>query len=215
MTDQIVTAFLPIPADMFKAASLFCAVKDIRYYLNGITVQILPDKSARIMASNGHILGLGYLPPNPDTITAPPDGLTVIIPEATVIAAAKVKGDMLFLRRNGEDWELSGAGCVFPFDPYDATPLNYTRVIPREASGKAAQFNPEYLARFAKARKALGGNPETLMLAHNGDGAATAILRHDFLAVIMPMRGDPAPVPAWAFGMEQAEQPQAEEQAAA
>jgi len=75
----------------------------------------------------------------------------------------------------------------------DGTFPNYRRVVPQDLTGEAAQYDPIYLADFAKARKELGGDRTTSpIVRYNGGSPAVVDFAWgtDFQAigVLMPIR---------------------------
>jgi hypothetical protein len=67
------------------------------------------------------------------------------------------------------------------------------RVIPAQASGEPAQFNPELIAKFAQAQKIASGSKTAFPhFWHNGTNGTAVTLcgqySHDFTGVIMPLR---------------------------
>jgi hypothetical protein len=87
-----------------------------------------------------------------------------------------------------------GNGTIWKVDAIDGTFANYLKVLPRTASGESAQFNPEYLNRFAQADRILGGlkrgDLPNVYVHYNGNKGALVECQHDesFLGVVMPMR---------------------------
>lgn len=47
---------ITIPCHVLHAASLFAAREDMRYYLNGVCVEIVDERTYDVVATNGHIL---------------------------------------------------------------------------------------------------------------------------------------------------------------
>lgn len=162
-----------------KAAAYCAADKDIRYYLNGVLVETTPTEQ-RIVATDGHCAAV--LRQKLEQPALP----EVIIPNATIKLALGTKSATLALRFDAGAWSLGGV----PFVPVDGKFPDYRRIIPTQATGEAAQFNVDLLAKFTKAAKALGhkGPP---IVRHNGNGGAQIQLygRDDeFVGVIMPLR---------------------------
>lgn len=68
----------------------------------------------------------------------------------------------------------------------DARFPQWHRVVPRETSGKAAQYNLGYLAEFHKAAMYMG--KDFPVIQYNGDGAALIDMGADAFGVLMPIR---------------------------
>lgn len=166
-------------------AAIHCAgKKDVRYYLNGVYVEALPDET-RVVATDGYKLAVFR------SATANPEPFSIIIPRATVEAFVKLVKGVKFVDLTITDGtgRLSWANGSLPFDPIDARFPEYRRTFPQDTSGETAQFNPELLIAFSKVAKALGAKacPE---IVHNGSGAALVRINavHDFAGVLMPFR---------------------------
>lgn len=73
----------------------------------------------------------------------------------------------------------------------------WSRVIPRETSGKLAHFNFGYVGDFQRIGELLGR--EFPVIRHNGDGAALIDLGANALGILMPIRkgGEHGPLPEW------------------
>jgi hypothetical protein len=82
------------------------------------------------------------------------------------------------------DIEFGAIDGVFP---------DYTRVIPlRVEEAVPAQFQPEYLAAFAKVAKVHGHKNGAFHLHHNGNGSALVTFSRNTnaIGVLMPMRDE-------------------------
>lgn len=173
-----------IQANHLRAAACCAAMQDIRYYLNGALVEVRATET-RIVATDGNMAAVlrdevlvGRQEPMPD----------VIIPNATIKLALGLKSKVLSLvfDAEGKKWSLGG----IPFTPCDGLFPAYRRIVPCTHTGEAAQFNPEFIAAFAKIGKALGtrNNP---IIRHNGSGAAQVSFygfENEFVGVLMPLR---------------------------
>jgi hypothetical protein len=132
------------PRTHLAAVSHFMAVKDIRYYLNGLYVEMLAGET-RLVATDGTVLGATRHAVDNAHLGQ------VIVPAATVALAVKMPGEFLVLERGaGGNWYLAG----IPFTPVDGLFPSYRRVIPSTWSGAAGHYNPELLMRFVKAARA-------------------------------------------------------------
>lgn len=185
---------IQFPRTYLAAAAQFMAANNIRYYLNGVYVEILTG-ATRLVAIDGHICGVLRWP------TANDEMCDVIIPAATVALVCKMKGDFVELaHEEGRGWSLDGV----PFAPVDGKFPPYRRIIVTQPSGEAGNYNPELLMRFVKAARALKlrGVP---IVRQNGDHGALVHF-HDFdnfTGVCMGMRHftEKSPdlgIPTWA-----------------
>lgn len=207
-----------LPADIVVALQQFAAQKDVRYYLNGIHIELHADH-AIVCATDGTILGFAHvllaeeLPP----FTAP---LSLVVPNP-VLTGIKARGSRVV-------FEFGAARLVDPADA-DSTVRDVSveqdgvrragqtivarypdvrQAVPRRVSGEAAQFSGALIARLWAATQAL--NPKagrknshiSPLIAHNGEGPAlVSFNRDDFFGVIVPLRPDgataPTAPPAW------------------
>lgn len=188
-----------IQRDVLKAVSRFMAKQDIRYYLNGVLVEVYRNV-AYLVATDGHRLAAARLE-RPDGETWEPG--EVIIPGECIAAALK-SGNVaerrlpLVLTVDGERFEFDACGKVTAGKVVEGKFPDWRKVIPGKVSGEVAHFNAEYLIDCHKAAADLGSKFSP-PIGHNGDGAALIVLRQDVLAVVMPMRGADRPEesPEW------------------
>ena len=121
---------------------------------------------------------------------------SVIVPRDLV---AKLKVKLKTLDETtltiGDDGRLTfeHAGEMFGGSRVDGTFPDYRRVVPKDLDGKPAQYNPAYLADFAKARKELGGDRTTSpVVRYNGESPAVVDFAwdtgFDAFGVLMPLR---------------------------
>lgn len=168
-------------AKHLKAALCVAAVNDIRYYLNGLLVEVQPTE-IRVAATDGHcaavfrtvdlVDGFGHL-------------FEVIIPSDTVVLALAGKAQAIELECENSQWRLG----PIQFTPIAGKFPDYRRIIPCKHSGEAAQFNVDLLGKFRKIGKALGHKGQPI-LRHNGSDCAQVQFYgdHDFIGALMPLR---------------------------
>ncbi len=164
------------------------AKKDIRYYLNGVQVEA-GESETRCIATDGHVLGATRADAVNGMGGAPL--LSVLIPRDVLeiaVKANKGKGGVNICHTGGK-WEIVTLCGTYGFTPIDGRFPEWRRVIPSEPSGQIGQFNPELLAMFCKAGKALG-TKAPVHIDHNGDSGALVTLDgcNEFVGVIMPIR---------------------------
>jgi len=165
-----------------RAAACCSCDRDVRYYLNGVLVEVRATET-RCVATNGECAAVlrdlvvsGVQEELPD----------VIIPSEAIKLVLSRPGNTAVLEFDNGKWSLAGIS----FAPVDGTFPPYRRIIPSQHSGEAAQFSLNLLARFGKIAKALGvrSNP---VIRHNGEGAAQVQIigrEGEFVGVIMPLR---------------------------
>lgn len=173
------------------AVAVFASRKDIRYYLNGALIEAT-ETETRVAATDGHVLGLHRA----DSV----NGLSgearvaVIVPNDTLALLAKAmpKGGLVNVCCTDDRWEIVGDTVRLPFSPIEGRFPDYRMVIPMDVTGEAGQFNPDLLARFNKAAKALA-QKALPVVDHNGSSAARVTLSGvpGFVGVIMPVRVKP------------------------
>ena len=180
----------------FKTSSLFAALecaakKDIRYYLQGINIQIKKIGVGMVYGTDGHILFAGQLPYEGDYVAE----LNIIIPTDAVKRLDK-KPEFTELEFDGQNYMLGGARFV----PVDGRYPDVGRVIPdidhntEQASGT---YNPDLLVRGRAALSLyLGVKPKDTFnfIQRGNDSAVMHAGTNECLVVIMPMRaGHEAP----------------------
>ena len=171
-------------------AALECsAKKDIRYYLQGINIQITKDAVGMVYGTDGHILFAGQLPYEGDYC---PPTLNLIIPTDAVKRLDK-KLDFTELEFDGQNYLLGGARFV----PIDGRYPDVARVIPDIDSSTlqtSGSFNPDLLVRGRAALALyLGRKPKDAFpfVQRGSDSAVMHAGTNECIVVIMPMRATP------------------------
>lgn len=211
------------PASKVKAALIFAASQDIRYYLNGVLFTKAPDgKGIMAVSTDGHRLAAIY---HAQDVSELPD-FSVIVPRdelATVTKSAAKESDLVFTLEQTRTTDTTGVEHVSPMaieirgavsvkcNAVDGKFPDYQRVIPRkfgaiqvvEKGQPAAAYaciDSTYLGDYAKAAKALGSRYMGISFAQ-ADGGASFLVnlfdQPDFVSVVMSMRGDAPAVPGW------------------
>lgn len=169
---------------------------DIRAYLNGVLVEVT-ENGRFYVATDGHKL-VTIREARQET-----DKNGQWILPRDVILGIKLQKERRSIKEYA-DLETEGAkakldycgtGTVFAF--VDGKFPDWRRVIPSKTSGEVAQFNPDLLAavRDCAAATVGIGRYEGLNILHNGDSASLYQCNdHTFIAVIMPLRINPADV---------------------
>lgn len=186
---------------ILSALSICASTEETRYYLKGVKLEITPRHTTYVV-TDGHRLVAHREELHADL----EDNATLgdfIIPLAQCKAiklgkhgdgAATISGDASRLT-------IEHDGSATSFKPIDGSFPDWRRVIPSgEPDGVTAQFNPKYLADFAKIGTVLGYDAK-VWVAHNGDAPASVSWNGNTatLAVIMPIRlgRDVVFRPAW------------------
>jgi hypothetical protein len=204
---------ITVPAEHIAVLKLFAASNDMRYYLNGINLEIGRAES-RLVATNGYMLGCFRVESEQPEVTAP---LTDIIIPNDLLKSIKPSGMVeitigdLETKDNGKGEQvpvpnsrqitLTYAGVLISGKTIDGVFPTWRNVIPTKVSGKAAQFDPHYIGLLSKAWAILRGNKgaRCVGIGHNGGGAALIDLDDAcFVGAIMPMKvSAPVSPPDW------------------
>lgn len=168
-----------LPASCLKAALNCAAIKDIRYYLNGLYIEVMSSET-RIVSTDGNCAAVFRIDIKNDY------AFKVIIPSESVKLALSLKSTSLVLENDGTKWTLNS----IPFIPIDGKFPDYRRIIPIAFTNEAANFNPEILMKFVKIAKDLKLKNSLPIVRHNGEAAAQVQFYgiDYFVGVIMPVR---------------------------
>ena len=181
---------ITIKKEHLKAVSLFAAkASEGRYYLNAVHIES-DGKDTRLVATNGHILGMTLI-----DVELPV--LSLIIPLEAVVSALKIKTDEYVItyqdnQEAGADQGMQGtieAGSQsISFTSINTKYPDINKVIPDSVNNEAACFHPALVETIAKAAKLLKGGE--VYIHNNGTGAAIVKLSNyfDFFGVIIPCR---------------------------
>jgi hypothetical protein len=174
----------------FKTTSLFAALecaakKDIRYYLQGINIQIKKIGVGMVYGTDGHMLFAGQLPYDGDYVAE----LNIIIPTDAVKRLDK-KAELTELEYDGQNYLLGGARFV----PVDGNYPDVGRVIPdidHNTEQAPGTYNPDLLIRGRAALALyLGVKPKDAFgfVQRGRESAVMHAGTNECLVVVMPMR---------------------------
>lgn len=192
-----------LPINTLRAALLFAAKQDVRYYLIGVRIRVEASGLAQLHATDGHRLLIARIPPVLEGSASAE--LDVILPRDAVEAMLKTKGlakaaPTIELQVTGDKFSLRGAGVEMSGALIDGRYPDVTRVV-SAPNGQPAQFNWQYLADCQTAHRLLTGSTHPPVVGQNGDGPALVLLGDDAFAVVMPCRGEqPDALPVWFAG---------------
>ena len=218
---------LTIKPEYVKALLLIAAKQDIRYYLNGISIDVRQNgdvADVTLVATDGHrLLALAL---DQEDIEAPLVGNWIIdralLESVKPVKAGKMESPLtlsLTIAAPSQDSEgrtclanpvvtLQGAttatGTVV-----DGRFPDWRRVVPTTADGLSSQYDHEYLYSMGRVGRLLfaGTKQTAAVIHHNGNGAALVTFPGApyAIGVLMPMRvgveAGPAPhpgLPSWA-----------------
>ena len=172
---------------------------DVRYYLNGVYVDIQVDHVYYVV-TNGHYAVI-YRDEVKDNAHDGLEPIQMIMP-ADILKKLKADKytDLWPMQKTGDQWQIMDS----IFKPVDATYPDYTKILPKpdavSAKNPGQQFNTEYLHKInACYQKITGRKLRFLKVLYNCNNESPALLVGDsFTAVIMPMRHeDNINLPDW------------------
>ena len=179
---------MKIPYSYLRALLMFAADKrEVRTYLQGVAVESTGEKTI-LTASNGHVLGRLLLPSTCPKSRYQLSGSLV----RSMLALARTKteqdtpfdvdfGDIITVKHLDSILTAPAEACLFP---------DFNRIIPDAVTGELAQYDPEYMAVFSKAGRALAPHRKSAypVFYHNGIGPGMVGLEGhtDFFGIIMP-----------------------------
>jgi DNA polymerase-3 subunit beta len=169
------------------AASQCAAEKDVRFYLNGVYVDV-KSSTAFIVGCDGHMIGVfkQYAGDVPD--------FSVIIPLEVIKKIDKKANTVeLSYEEDKDRWSLSGIRFV----PVDGRYPDWRKVADTnvDETPHKTQINPELTARAAKAFKVFYGSkviPDTLS-CQNGLAVIMHVGDNNSMVKIMGIRADHHP----------------------
>ena len=186
-----------ISINALKGLDLLAAKGDIRYYLKGVNVEF-SETTTRLIATNGHILGVENLTQNlvntgAGSLIIPSDIIKALKPVSKNADSVQIKQIPNPYGSSAKYWEIDNYGVKTTFAGIEGTFPDYARVVSGAmTNGAAAQYNADYLATFLKAAKLLTGakNPD-IEIMQNGHSAALINITGlaSFIGVIMPTKG--------------------------
>jgi len=198
---------IQIKPETIKALLTIAAKGDIRYYLNGLLVDVNAAGVVVLVATDGH--RLLALPVEPDDVSDARPG-EYIIPRDALESVKPVKAG-----RNAFPLELTIEQPAPAPDPERAgvtvqAPARFTltgattaagvvvdgrypdwrRVLPVKASGEPGHFQPDYVADFGTVAALLTGKKNPCPVIHHSGLAAALVtgLGANAIGVLMPMR---------------------------
>ena len=203
-----------------KAAATIAAKRDIRYYLNGVLVEVF-EKEARLVATDGHrmmILRKLVEGCTPARIIIPTAIIDLLKP-SNKLGLSKVDA-VLHYEPNSINARLQYFDIGIQFKAIDGKYPDYTQTMNKASmpSGAIGTFNAMYIADFHRAVKLAFGTDRLYSphIWHNGEGPAGVTYRgsEEFFGVVMPMRADSCNPPKWTLPVQE-EKKQPEEALAA
>lgn len=172
--------------NILKGLNVLSGKKDIRYYLNGIGIEITSN-GAYFVATDGHKLGIYH-----DHKITSSDKISYIVPNDLIMQVSKqVKAPISLIDIElSKTIEITYLNNTFKALSIDGTYPDFRKVIPENLSHEIGQFNPDYLSEFKKCASIMQGKKEVeISIGHNGNsGSIISIDDSNFLGVIMPYK---------------------------
>lgn len=186
---------LTINTNQLKAAIHCAAAKDVRFYLQGVHLEVCSNGDVHIVSTDGNVLFAGLIcAPNAQWTDTPQKcPWSMILPLDVVKAAVKTKAPGVTLTAM-PDGRYMLADRVFA--PVDGKFPDWRRVIPSNheldsCEAKPAQFNPDLLTAARDALNEWFGSkkPTGRFVRQRGEQAAV-MTGDDMTAVciVMPLR---------------------------
>ena len=201
------TTTINLPITDLRAAMLFAAKQDVRYYLNGLNIVLDGTGSGQIQATDGARAIVIRLR------DVPAVSLSAIIPSALVETLLKAKGckkatyaflDIPANERNNRDAPFTLrepliSGAAVTGQTIDGVFPDMQRVVPKECSGEVSQYDWQYMADCQTAAKIMGLTGGAVVSFNGSSAAALVTISDDAFALVMPMRKGEAPrnPPEW------------------
>jgi len=200
---------ISIPTDHIKALQLFCAVKDARWYLNGMLLDTGP-KGAYIVACDGVSMAASRVSSDPM-----PD-YQIIFPADTVSAMSKCKGPSVIVtlpetagewisgtRRKISVWmpDKTGFGLSLSAEEVDDKFPQWRNVAQHTPGTEPQFYDPRLVKRVDDAARIIKGARKHIAAGHlspgsnGGCGFAWLDDVGDACAWVMPMRVDQSDLP--------------------
>jgi len=194
---------LQLTAEQMKALLVITPKSEVRYYLCGVLLEVKDDRAVLVSTDGNRMLIL-----RPDTRM---EGNDVrdgrwIIPR-DLLASVKVrKGAALFLSLDQFSGDNNARARVLTMNSETAAPTidahfpDWRRVVPGNASGDWAHYDPQFVGDFGAIAEHLSGKRTSARVHFNGmQGAPVELGVDNALGVVMPLRADNLPYcrPDW------------------
>jgi DNA polymerase-3 subunit beta len=179
-----------------KAATLFAATKDVRYYLNGVYLEAR-DGKIFIVATDGGALFVHRVTLSQD---APITDFGVIVPIDTAKMFAKTKSEHLTVTIDGDTITLSDGSINTTTKSVEGNYPDWRRVLPEDSGSpdNPGHYNIDYLSACAKVGKLYGKKDYDCVPLSTGKEKAGVLWFDDTsLAIVVPFRvRENCPAPA-------------------
>lgn len=193
---------------LVAAAALAVSTDPCRFYLHGVCIQLAPQGGLHIIATNGHILSVGY--DKYGHMTGLDDREEIILKltsqEFALFAkhqAVEITQDIVSLYKDekstmGDDLILSKRLFC---DYIDGTFPDWRRVVPKPLDEQRhAPFNAKYLATFARMQKCFPDHGDAIVITGNSSKNPYVVRFpsvENWFGIVMPMLASMVGIPEW------------------
>ncbi|MFW6855321.1 DNA polymerase III subunit beta [Burkholderia gladioli] len=154
-----------------KAMQLGAAVKDVRYYLNGVFIEATQCET-RLVATDGWMLA-AFRTTVKNELDVPI--VTLIVPNEVIKQVKPVKGvnDSLTIEIEDGRYTLISGDLRIGFRPLEGIYPDYRRILATRVSGVVGHYDPDRLAVLKKIGNTLRRSKNAIpYVHHNGEGNA-------------------------------------------
>ena len=194
---------MQINIKLLKAVALAASSEQTRYYLNGVHVQQVSENTVHLAGTDGKIAIMAREHISDQPIDPALRGGVIVPLELLNRIKIDRRSDYATLTIDGATVSIAYNASTTTAPLIDATYPDYRRIVPKTFDNTAAQYDPDQLVVFKKARKALGGDGVPV-LTSNGQGPAHVAVvvpyhskEYEVFGVVMPMARPIAPMPAF------------------
>ena len=191
---------IEIEARMMRAALICAAKSDIRYYLNGIAIEVHGER-VLVLATDGHRLFVGRNHAKPRG-NIEEGAQTYIVPRDLVERALRSLPrngigfglDFTFPVTSPGEVSIKAIDAGFTGNLIDGRFPEWRRAIVKRTSKESGQFKPKYVAdcqRVADCFRSNSNGESCVDIAHNGPDSAALVTfstTADAFVVLTPMR---------------------------
>lgn len=207
------TLTLDIPHSVIKSLLICAGDHDVRYYLNGICLDMRTPGRTHLISTDGHraliVDGETMFATDDDgeTLSVREEGAHYIIPRDLLENVKPAKGGIhknLNIRvtlshTDGQPVMCKVAGLTTASGPcLDGRYPEVQRVVPQSTCGEAVQYDPAYVGDFGKIAGLLSGKGKSHYITVGYNGLAAALIglpslgRIEAFGLLMPTRTDNA-----------------------
>jgi DNA polymerase-3 subunit beta len=207
---------ITIPCNVLHAASMFAATKDVRYYLNGVCIELVDARTYDVIATQGHCLFVSRQTlgeKDPDIHPSVPKQF--IMGRSTLQPLVKKRGVLSIIQFGNDGWiEVEAIRNGHTLKSFvvkiEGKFVEWRKAVSAaiNADRAEAMLSNNYIGLVQQAAEALDSRSPSVVF--NGDGnAASTVAFSDkrSMALIMPLREHDHALPEWATRMAEEAKP--------